>query len=68
MAVGGNYPACGWFVWPDQGQKHRAAISTNGSPHGTSSYLMRRHDGVDWAVLSMPIAVLMASSDDEFSG
>ena len=49
--VDGNYPACGWFVWPEDRYIHRAYASCNGLVAGTSSYLMRRRDGINWAVL-----------------
>lgn len=49
--VDGNYPGCGWFVWPEDRHKHRAYASSNGLVAGTSSYLMRRRDGINWAVL-----------------
>jgi N-acyl-D-amino-acid deacylase len=48
---GGNYPACGWFVWPDKQHPHRAYASSNGLLEGSSTYLMRRHDGINWVVL-----------------
>jgi N-acyl-D-amino-acid deacylase len=47
----GNYPGCGWFVWPGGHHAHKAATSSNGMLVGTSTYLMRRHDGINWAVL-----------------
>jgi len=49
--VDGNYPGCGWFVWPEDRYAHRAQASSNGLVAGTSSYLMRRRDGISWAVL-----------------
>lgn len=49
---GGNYPGCAWFVWPNGGAyAHRAHMSSNGLLAGSSSYLMRRNDGVNWVVL-----------------
>jgi N-acyl-D-amino-acid deacylase len=51
VEVDGNYAGCGWFVWPEDRHKHRAYASSNGLVAGTSSYLMRRRDGVNWAVL-----------------
>ena len=49
--VDGNYPGCGWFVWPENRHIHRAYTSSNGLLAGTSSYLMRRRDGINWAAL-----------------
>jgi N-acyl-D-amino-acid deacylase len=51
VEVDGNYPGCGWFVWPEDRHAHRAYASSNGLVAGTSSYLMRRRDGINWAVL-----------------
>lgn len=51
VEVDGNYPGCGWFVWPEGRHQHRAYASSNGLVAGTSSYLMRRRDGINWAVL-----------------
>ena len=51
VEVDGNYPGCGWFVWPEDRHRHRAYASVNGLVAGTSSYLMRRRDGINWAVL-----------------
>jgi CubicO group peptidase (beta-lactamase class C family) len=51
IEVDGNYPGCAWFVWPDNRHAHNAYTSSNGSLAGTSSYLMRRRDGMNWAVL-----------------
>lgn len=49
--VSGNYPGCGWFVWPEDRFGHRAFTTSNGLLPGASSYLMRRHDGVNWVAL-----------------
>jgi len=49
--VDGNYAGCGWFVWPEDRHIHRAYTSSNGLVAGTSSYLMRRRDGVNWVAL-----------------
>jgi N-acyl-D-amino-acid deacylase len=51
VEVDGNYPGCGWFIWLEDRHKHRAYASSNGLLVGTSSYLIRRHDEVNWAVL-----------------
>jgi hypothetical protein len=51
VEVDGNYPGCGWFVWPEDRHTHRAYASSNGLVVGTSSYLMRRRDGINWAAL-----------------
>jgi N-acyl-D-amino-acid deacylase len=51
VEVDGNYSGCGWFVWPEDRHQHRAYASSNGLVAGTSSYLMRRRDGINWAVL-----------------
>ena len=51
VEVDGNYPGCAWFVWPEDLQAHHAYTTSNGLLPGTSSYLMRRHDGMNWAVL-----------------
>lgn len=49
--AGGNYPGSGWFVWPESRHPHRAHTTVNGLLVGASSYLMRRRDGVNWAVV-----------------
>jgi len=51
VEVEGNYYGCGWFVWPNDTHAHRAHSSSNGVIAGTSSYLMRRYDGIAWAAL-----------------
>jgi len=43
------YYGCGWLVRPKGGSK--ANHWHNGSLPGTSSLLVRRHDGLNWAVL-----------------
>jgi N-acyl-D-amino-acid deacylase len=44
------YYGCGWLVRP-VGNEGRANYWHNGSLPGTSTLLVRRHDGVSWAVL-----------------
>jgi N-acyl-D-amino-acid deacylase len=44
------YYGCGWSVRP-VGQTGRGNTWHNGSLDGTESLLVRRHDGLDWAVL-----------------
>jgi N-acyl-D-amino-acid deacylase len=44
------YYACGWRVRP-VGAQGRANVWHTGSLVGTSTLLVRRHDGADWAVL-----------------
>jgi N-acyl-D-amino-acid deacylase len=44
------YYACGWLVRP-VGRTGRANTWHNGSLDGTATLLVRRHDGLDWAVL-----------------
>jgi N-acyl-D-amino-acid deacylase len=51
IEVGGNYPGCGWFVWPEDRHVHRAHTSSNGRIAGSSCYLMRRRDGINWAAV-----------------
>jgi len=51
VEVGGNYPGCGWFVWLEDRHAHRAHMSSNGRIPGSSCYLMRRHDGINWSAL-----------------
>ncbi len=51
VEVGGNYPGCAWFVWPRADTPHKAYLSANGQLARSASYLMRRHDGMNWAVL-----------------
>lgn len=49
--VDGSYVGLGWFVWPSDSHAHRAVTSSNGLRAGIATYLMRRRDGVNWAVL-----------------
>lgn len=52
VEVGGNYVGFGWYVWPQDNRGHRALTTANGLLNpGSSTYLMRRHDGINWAVL-----------------
>jgi CubicO group peptidase (beta-lactamase class C family) len=51
IEIDGIYPGCAWFVWPNDRHAHHAYTSSNGLLAGTSSYLMRRHDRINWAVL-----------------
>lgn len=44
------YYACGWNVRPT-GDAGRLTAWHTGSLHGTSTLLVRRHDGLNWAVL-----------------
>jgi hypothetical protein len=44
------YYACGWMVRP-VGDKGKANTWHSGSLPGTSTLLVRRHDGLTWAVL-----------------
>jgi len=44
------YYACGWNVRP-VGSEGKVTAWHNGALGGTSSLLLRRHDGMDWAVL-----------------
>lgn len=48
---GGNYPGMGWFVWPEHQRSHNALATVNGFLGGTSTYVMRRRDGINWIVL-----------------
>ncbi len=49
--VDGSYVGLGWFVWPSDSYAHHAMTSSNGLRAGIATYLMRRRDGVNWAVL-----------------
>jgi CubicO group peptidase (beta-lactamase class C family) len=51
IVVRGNHPGCGWFVWPPGAHAHRAQATSTGLLEGTAAYLMRRSDGINWAVL-----------------
>ena len=46
----GLYWGCGWLV-RSEGKHKLAHSSHNGITAGTSAYLMRRRDGIDWAVI-----------------
>ncbi|HZE96338.1 MAG TPA: serine hydrolase domain-containing protein [Planctomycetota bacterium] len=48
--VSAYYYACGWMVRP-MGKEGRMNVWHNGSLPGTSTLLVRRHDGLVWAAL-----------------